>query len=114
LLPQLSKSCSQPFDLLGELLVGVDAMEEERSVLRIRRVGVDHYGRARQRSDEPVPRSLPVLVPRSWSRVLAELPVACKSLVHAHVASSNRKQLSELAIPAVLRSNLDIVLTRGS
>jgi hypothetical protein len=53
-------------------------------------------------------------VPRPWGRVVAELPVACKGLVHAHVASSNRKRLPELAIPAAVRSSLDIVLTRGA
>src|SRR5262249_56589762 len=98
-LPHLSKSRAQPPDLVVELLVGVDAMEQERRILRVRRVRVDHHARARQGADETVFRPLPVLLPRPWRRVVAELPVACKSLVHAHVASSYSKQLPELALP---------------
>src|SRR5262245_50215704 len=74
-------------------------MEQQRSVLRIRRVGIDHDGRARHWSDESEPCPRTVLMPRPRGRELAELTVSRQDVVDAHRASSFRKRLPELAIP---------------
>ena len=75
---------SEPLDLLLEFLVGVDAVEQQRCVLRVRRIRIDDDRRARQRPDKPQPDAIPVLVPGPRRRVRTQFSVSRKSLVHAH------------------------------
>src|SRR4029077_20417069 len=65
----VSQRRPEPFDLLLELLVSVNTVEQQRRVLRIRRVRIDDHCRARQRTNKPEPDALPVLVPGPRCRV---------------------------------------------
>jgi hypothetical protein len=97
------------------LLVRVDPVQQQRRVLGIGKVRIDDHGPTRQPAEKPKSRAVTVLVPRSRSRVGAQLPVPLEILSTLTVASSSRSappSLPHLAGAAESRPvHLDRVFT---